>query len=93
MTWYSAGSEYHPGTNLPRSVTGECPHRHRTPEAARRCIEEMDAAIKRGHGRDAYCDRIVMVEDCGGGRHPLLTPCDSCGTLEVDLPGYLYEDF
>lgn len=70
-TIYIAGACYHPGTTLPNNVTGECPHRHRTPEAAQKCIDTLDASIKRGHGSNAYCDRIVMVEDTDtGDRHP-----------------------
>lgn len=57
---YIAGAPFMPGTNLPSNVTGECPHRHRTPEAAQRCIDDMDRRIKRGHGRHAYCDRVVI---------------------------------
>jgi len=49
-----------PGTNIPANVTGDCPHLHKTPEAARRCIDDMDRAIKRGHGSDAYCDRSII---------------------------------
>jgi|CXWL01.1.fsa_nt_gi hypothetical protein len=59
-TWYIAGGHNHPGTNLPANVTGDCPHRHRTSAAAQRCIDSMDAAVKRGHGRNAYADRIVI---------------------------------
>lgn len=60
--YYFAGGRRMPGTGLPANVTGDCPHRHRTPEAAERCIDDMDRAIKRGHGPNAYCDRIVMVQ-------------------------------
>ena len=74
-TTYRASSPYNPGTGLPMSVTGECDHRHRTPEAVEECIGRLDRAIKRGHGPSAYCDRIVMVEhdaadmaDAGIGR-------------------------
>lgn len=59
--YYVAGAPYHPGTRMPTNVTGECPHRHRTPEAAERCIEQMDRAIKAGHGPNAYCDRQVVA--------------------------------
>lgn len=69
-TYYFAGSTYLPGTRVPDNVTGQCPHRHRTPEAAERCIERLDRAIKRGHGRNAYCDRIVMMADHDGGPRP-----------------------
>lgn len=88
--WYSAGADYHPGTNLPANVTGECPHRHRTPEAAQRCIDQMSAAISRGHG-NAYCDRVVMVEECGGNRHHYGAQCESCGTVQADYRSTLYE--
>jgi hypothetical protein len=68
---YYAGAPCIPGTGLPRNVTGNCPHEHRTPEAAQRCIDALDRAIKRGHGPNAYCDRIVMVyEDETGERYP-----------------------
>lgn len=50
-----------PGTGLPANVTGDCPHRHRTPEAAQRCIDALDRSIKRGHGRNAYADRVVVA--------------------------------
>jgi hypothetical protein len=66
MTHYKAGAPHHPGTALPNNVTGECPHRHRTPEAAQRCVARADRAIKRGHGTNAYSDRIVIeVADDG----------------------------
>jgi hypothetical protein len=67
MITYRAGAPWHPGTNLPRNVTGECPHRHRTPQAAQRCIDELDRSIKNGHGAGAYCDRVVMAEDHDNG--------------------------
>lgn len=59
-TYYVAGAMYAPGTTLPSNVTGECAHRHRTPEAAQRCIEDLDRSIKRGNGQHAYCDRVVI---------------------------------
>jgi len=68
MRYYLGGAPFLPGTNLPGNVTGECPHRHRTPAAARACIESVDRAIKRGHGENAYCDRVVMVTDGQGTR-------------------------
>jgi len=58
---YRAGAPHHPSTTLPSNVTGECPHLHRTPEAAEACIDRHDRAIKRGHGRNAYSDRVVMM--------------------------------
>lgn len=58
--YWIAGGHNLPGHNLPGNVTGDCPHHHRTPEAAQHCIDRMDAAIKRGHGRNAYCDRVVI---------------------------------
>jgi len=60
-TWYMAGAAWAPGTTMPDNVTGECGHRHRTPEAAQRCIDKLDRAIKRGHGPNAYCDRAVVI--------------------------------
>lgn len=63
MRYYYAGAPYKPGTNLPDNVTGECKHQHTTPDEAQRCIDNLDASIKRGHGRSAYCDRVVMVWD------------------------------
>jgi len=58
---YFAGAERIPGTELPDNVTGDCPHVHLTPEKARLCIDNHDAAIKHDHGPRAFCDRIVMV--------------------------------
>jgi len=58
-TYYYAGSAYD-------NVTGDCPHRHRSFKAAERCIESMDAAIKRGHGKAAFCDRVVMIHHQDG---------------------------
>ena len=66
--YFYAGAPYHPGTNLPSNVTGECPHRHRTAAKAQDCIRKLDRSIKRGHGLNAYCDRIVMVHDSEGRR-------------------------
>ena len=63
MIRYFGGAPFHQGTNLPSNVTGECKHFHRTPAAAQKCIDQEDAAIKRGHGRTAYSDRIVMVQE------------------------------
>lgn len=74
---YFGGARYRAGTRLPGNVTGECGHHHRTPELAQRCIDRHDAAIKRGHGLNAYSDRVVMVRTLVGGRvvsgstHPL----------------------
>ncbi len=44
------------------SVMGSCGHRHRTPEAAQRCIEATARAIRRSPycGAGAYCDRKVQ---------------------------------
>lgn len=71
-TFYKAGSLFIPGTRMNSNVTGDCSHKHRTIEGARRCIAATDAAIKRGHGPNCYCDRIVVeCEDTGsafGGR-------------------------
>jgi hypothetical protein len=39
--------------------------------AAERCIKRLDAAIKRGHGPAAYCDRVVMVHHADGRRERL----------------------
>jgi hypothetical protein len=66
MAWYYAGAPRRPGTPIPMNVTGDCPHRHRSPEAAQRCIDDMDRSIKRGHGQNAYCDRVVMVVEVDG---------------------------
>lgn len=68
MTHYVAGATWMPGTNLANNAMGECPHRHRTPEAAERCIDKLDRAVKRGNGPNAYCDRVV-IEVTDGGRH------------------------
>ena len=62
-TRYFGGAKYKPGTNVPSNVTGECGHDHRTPEAARKCIDATDKAVKAGHGGNAYCDRVVMVQE------------------------------
>lgn len=59
--FFYAGAPLVPGTCQPNNVTGECGHQHKTPEAAQRCIDQMDRAIKIGHGKSAYCDRIVMT--------------------------------
>lgn len=59
--YFYAGAPNIPGTGMPRNVTGNCPHRHRTPEAAQRCIDAADRSIKAGHGPNAYADQIVMV--------------------------------
>jgi hypothetical protein len=67
--YYYAGAPNHPGTTLPANVTGNCPHHHRSYETAERCIRETDRAIKRGNGPAAYCDRQVMVYECGD-RYP-----------------------
>jgi len=77
---YFAGAPRHAGTTLPANVTGDCDHDHRTPEAAQACIEATDRAIKRGHGPNAYCDRIVMMQEIRreGGRRIVLS-----GTTEV----------
>jgi hypothetical protein len=66
--YYYAGAPHRPGSNLPSNMTGECEHQHRTPEAAQRCIDALDASIKRGHGQSAYCDRRVMVHEADGRR-------------------------
>ena len=80
-TRYRAGSTWHPGTALPDNVTGECPHEHHTAAAAQACIDRLDAAIKRGHGPNAGCDRHVMVEhsttEARHGRH-LLSRSSTC---------------
>lgn len=68
--WFFAGAARIPGTGLPGNVTGDCPHRHRTPEAAQRCIDAADRAIKAGHGPAAYSDRVVMVHEEDGTEHP-----------------------
>lgn len=85
-TTYTAGAPWHAGTMLPTNVTGECPHEHRSPEAAQRCIDALDRSIKRGHGQHAHADRRVMVDhrdDNGarvGERHPYGGGrCDVCG--------------
>lgn len=71
MTRYIAGGKRIPTTDLPGNVTGDCPHLHRTPQAAQACIEATDRAIKRGHGPNAYCDRIVLAcDDDGHGATP-----------------------
>lgn len=52
------------------SVCGSCGHRHRTEDAARKCVEEHDRAIKRANGYRPgsltvpYSDRVAtFVED------------------------------
>lgn len=59
-TYYIAGAPNHPGTTLPANVRGDCPHRHRTPEAAQRCADADDRSVKKGHGQHAYSDRRVI---------------------------------
>lgn len=63
---FIAGGHNHLGTTLPANVTGDCPHKHRTAEAAEACIARHDAAIKRGHGSNAYSDRVVIELDYQG---------------------------
>jgi hypothetical protein len=46
--WWYAGAPFHVGTNLPNNVTGECSHRHNSPDAAKACIVRVDASMKRG---------------------------------------------
>jgi len=60
---FFAGAERPPGATLPTNVSGDCPHHHRTPEAAQRCIDQLDRSIKNGHGPNAYADREVMVQE------------------------------
>ena len=70
---YRAGGVRAPGTDWASNVTGDCPHLHRTPEAAQACIDDMDRKIKRGHGPNAYCDRIVLVcDEHGHGAVPYM---------------------
>lgn len=81
---YYGGAPRHPGTPLPSNVTGECPHEHRTPEAAQRCIDDVDRSIKRGNGPGAYCDRVVMVWHAytSGTRHAWGEECEECEECE-----------
>lgn len=67
-TYWFAGGPRHPGTDMATNVRGDCPHRHRTPRAAARCVEADDRAVRAGHGRNAYSDRIVMIHDEHGAR-------------------------
>ncbi len=61
-SYYYAGGKRHLGTNLPANVMGDCPHKHRTPAAARACIERFTRQIQSQEwSRSGYCDRIVMV--------------------------------
>ena len=64
--YYYAGAPYHSGTNLPNNVTGECEHEHKTPKAAQRCIDELNASIERDSNGKGYCDRVVMVRKADG---------------------------
>jgi hypothetical protein len=68
ISHYIAGALRHPGTTIPANVTGECSHKHRSADAAAKCIAAHDAAIKRGHGRNAYSDRKVIAVDVNGKR-------------------------
>ena len=44
------------------AVMTECGHRHRTPEAAQRCIDRTQRGISRRPGSGgAYCDRYVRL--------------------------------
>ena len=45
------------------SVRGACPHKHRTPDSARECIQRDDRAVKRAHGPSSYSDRAILVVD------------------------------
>jgi hypothetical protein len=60
---YIAGALFHPGTNLASNVTGDCPHRHTTPEAAQQCIERRNRQLAK---IGAYCDRVVIECDTNG---------------------------
>ena len=82
---FYAGAPFMPGTNLESNVTGECGHNHKTPEAAQKCIDDEDAAIKRGHGRNAYSDRIVMVAEHDTETGNYLSGTTHVWTHELDL--------
>lgn len=63
--YFYAGAPRDASTGRVANTTGECEHHHQTPEAAQRCIDEMDRALKRANGPSAYCDRSVMVNRDG----------------------------
>lgn len=67
-TYYFGGTPYHAGTSIPRGVTGDCPHQHKTAAAAQACIDRHNRAIKRGHGQNAYSDRVIMISEDGRRR-------------------------
>lgn len=48
-------------------VRGECPHKHKTMEAAERCAEK-DRRACRALGGGAYSDRYGHDSDCGAVR-------------------------
>lgn len=68
IAYFIAGALRIPGTNLDANVTGSCSHKHRTAEAAQACIDDHDRRIKRGHGRFAYSDRVVVAVGRDGSR-------------------------
>ena len=43
------------------SVRGQCPHKHRTPEAAERCAEADRRACRSLPGGQSYSDRIAVA--------------------------------
>ena len=68
MRYFYGGSPWHPGTSLTTNVMGDCPHKHRTPEAAQRCTDDLERRLQGVPGmRGAWVDRVVMVGDTEGG--------------------------
>ena len=63
-TIYFAGAPFIPGTGIPNNVTGECGHKHKTPEAAQSCIDKSNRSLQRSIGMHySYIDRRVMRQD------------------------------
>lgn len=76
--YFYAGAPFRPGTSLPDNVSGNCEHRHRTPEAAAQCIDRHAEAMAKIGGT---ADRQIMVYD-EGDREPYL---EIDGTVEGDV--------
>lgn len=70
-------------------VRGSCGHRHKTAESAARCVWKDNRDVRRGHGRDAYSDRVVRQLEVRSRRkrsNPLF------GGPKRDLQHYLVTD-
>lgn len=69
VEYFTAGGMNHPGTGMPANVTGDCPHRHRSPDTAQRCIDDANRRLQSHEGtRNAYYDRGVIAHVNGYGK-------------------------